>query len=253
MGSAPHASLPVPTVKLTPACHTVEDRITARLNGRQRLVRFQRTDRLAARAVKDRESLSCQIRNHNRPRHEWRSNGSRRNGLPPPDSPPFRINRDQFAAVRLNIEKTIAENRLGGNRRFEIQLAHHVPRLDFDPSQFSVTIAEKEVALLGIDNRRGVDLPATFDFMPTFAILGIECIEGMVMGTDPNKIAAHHSATGNLVARAIGPPFADSRLEGVENPILVTDEITLTAQQDCRGNRIGTDGINRRCFFISSE
>ena len=44
-----------------------------------------------------------------------------------------------------------------------------------------------------------------------------------------------------------------SRLEGVENPILVTDEITLTPQKNCRGNRVGTDGINRRCFFISSE
>ena len=249
----PYTSLTVPTVKLTPACHTVEDRITARLNGRQRLVRFQRTNRLAARAVKDRESLSCQIRNHSRPRHEWRSNGSRRNGLPPPDSPPFRINRDQLAAVRLNIEETIAENRLGGNRRFEIQLARHVPRPNVYPPQFPVTIAEKEVTLSGIDDRRGVDLSAAFDFMPTFAVLGIKCVEGMVMGTDPNKIAAHHSATGNLVARAIGPPLAGSRLEGVENPILVTDEITLTPQQNCRGNRVGTDGINRRCSFISSE
>ena len=130
--------------------------------------------------------------------------------------------------MRLNIEETIAENRLGGNRRFEIQLARHVPRPNIYPSQFSVTIAEKEVTLSGIDDRRGVDLSAAFDFMPTFAVLGIKCVEGMVMGTDPNKIAAHHSATSNLVARAIGPPFADSRLEGMENPILVTDEITLT-------------------------
>ena len=65
--------------------------------------------------------------------------------------------------------------------------------------------------------------------MPALAILGIECVEGMVMGTDPNKIAAHHSATGNLVARAIGPPLAGSRLEGVENPIHLASAVSRDA------------------------
>ena len=77
--------------------------------------------------------------------------------------------------------------------------------------------------------------------MPAFAAAGVECIERMVVGTDPDKTAAQYGATGNLVASTIGPPLARARLEGVEHPILVADEIAIATKQDRRGNRVGAD------------